>query len=62
MTKFLPKPSLLAVLLAAALGILSSHAIARPNSLDSGEAIFEVLASEIALQRGEAGLAYGNYL
>jgi tetratricopeptide (TPR) repeat protein len=64
MTKFLLKPSLWALLLAAAIGIslFSSHAIARPTSLDSGEAIFEVLASEIALQRGEAGLAYGTYL
>ena len=64
MTKFLLKPSLWALLLAATIGIslFSSHAIARPTSLDSGEAIFEVLASEIALQRGEAGLAYGTYL
>jgi outer membrane biogenesis lipoprotein LolB/uncharacterized protein HemY len=44
------------------MGLCSSPAIARNNSLDSGEAIFEVLASEIALQRGEAGLAYGTYL
>ena len=39
-----------------------SHAFARTSSLDSGEAIFEVLASEIALQRGEPGLAYSTYL
>lgn len=32
------------------------------NGLQSGEAVFEVLASEIALQRGEAGLAYNTYL
>jgi hypothetical protein len=30
--------------------------------MDSGEAVFEVLASEIAIQRGEAGLAYNTYL
>jgi len=32
------------------------------NGLKTGEAVFEVLASEIALQRGEAGLAYQTYL
>ena len=32
------------------------------NGLQTGEAVFEVLASEIALQRGEAGLAYNTYL
>jgi outer membrane biogenesis lipoprotein LolB/Tfp pilus assembly protein PilF len=32
------------------------------NGLQTGEAVFEVLASEIALQRGEAGLAYQTYL
>jgi outer membrane biogenesis lipoprotein LolB/tetratricopeptide (TPR) repeat protein len=64
MTKFLLKPFLWALVLAAAFGIslFSSHALARASSLDSGEAVFEVLASEIALQRGEAGLAYGTYL
>ncbi len=34
----------------------------QPNGIQTGEAIFEVLASEIALQRGEAGLAYNTYL
>lgn len=38
----------------------SAHAQAVENQ--TGQAIFEVLASEIALQRGEAGLAYGTYM
>ena len=64
MTKFSLKPSLRALLLAIGLGLsLSSiHATAKTSSLDSGQAVFEVLASEIALQRGEAGLAYNTYL
>jgi outer membrane biogenesis lipoprotein LolB len=64
MTKFSLKPSLRALLLIAGLGVslLSSHALAQNSRLDSGEAVFEVLASEIALQRGQAGLAYGTYL
>ena len=32
------------------------------DGLKTGQAIFEILASEIALQRGEAGLAYNTYL
>lgn len=64
MTKFSLKPSLRALLLAIGLGLsLSSiDATAKTSSLDSGQAVFEVLASEIALQRGEAGLAYNTYL
>jgi outer membrane biogenesis lipoprotein LolB/uncharacterized protein HemY len=64
MNKFSLKPDLQALLLAIGLlvSLFSSHAMARTSSLDSGEAIFQVLASEIALQRGEAGLAYGAYL
>lgn len=64
MTKFSLKPSLRALLLAIGLGLsLSSiHATAKTSSLESGQAVFEVLASEIALQRGEAGLAYNTYL
>ncbi|WP_100379785.1 lipoprotein insertase outer membrane protein LolB [Polynucleobacter brandtiae] len=52
------------LLLAASLGIclFTGQALAKTNSIESGEAIFEVLASEIALQRGEAGLAYKTYL
>lgn len=64
MTTFSLKPTLLALSLTVGLGLgLSpSLAIAKNGSLDSGQAIFEVLASEIALQRGEAGLAYTTYL
>lgn len=35
---------------------------ARADEASTGQAIFEVLASEIALQRGEAGLAYNTYM
>ena len=64
MTKFSLKPSLGALLLVAGLGLSlsSNHAGAKTSSLDNGQAVFEVLASEIALQRGEAGLAYNTYL
>jgi outer membrane biogenesis lipoprotein LolB/tetratricopeptide (TPR) repeat protein len=64
MTKFSLKPSLRALLLSAGLGIslCPNHAFAQTSGLDSGEAMFEVLASEIALQRGQAGLAYSTYL
>ena len=37
-------------------------AVAQANRPDTGEGVFEVLASEIALQRGEAGLAYNTYM
>jgi len=47
--------------LAASLA-LGSSALAQTKDTESGEAMFEVLASEIALQRGEAGLAYNTYL
>ena len=64
MTKFSLKPSLRALLLSAGLGIslCPSQTFAQTSGLDSGEAMFEVLASEIALQRGQAGLAYSTYL
>jgi outer membrane biogenesis lipoprotein LolB len=64
MTKFSLKPSFRVLLLTTGLGLslLSSNSIAKPSSLDSGQAVFEILASEIALQRGEAGLAYSTYL
>lgn len=42
--------------------LFSGSAWGQTKGQDSGEAIFEVLASEIALQRGEAGLAYNTYL
>jgi len=60
MTKFILKPLVKSLLLATTIGLIgfsSTSALARTNSLESGEAVFEVLASEIALQRGEAGLA-----
>ncbi|MFM1759977.1 MAG: hypothetical protein RLY75_1248 [Pseudomonadota bacterium] len=64
MTKFSLQPSFRVLLLAVGLGfsLPSSNSIAKSSSLDSGQAVFEVLASEIALQRGEAGLAYTTYL
>lgn len=64
MSKFALKPLIQALFLATLAGGVISHAQAQPqaNGLQTGEAIFEVLASEIALQRGEAGLAYNTYL
>jgi hypothetical protein len=64
MTKFSLKPTFRVLLLAAGLSfsLFASNSIAKSSSLDSGQAVFEVLASEIALQRGEAGLAYTTYL
>jgi len=64
MSKFTRKPLLQGLLLLAlSSGIaFSSQARAQMNGLQSGEGVFEVLASEIALQRGEAGLAYNTYL
>lgn len=64
MSKFALKPLLKGLFLAALTGGVVSHVYAQPqpNGLQTGEAIFEVLASEIALQRGEAGLAYNTYL
>ena len=64
MSKFTPKPLLRALFLGTlvASGISLAQAQTTPNGLQTGEAVFEVLASEIALQRGEAGLAYNTYL
>jgi outer membrane biogenesis lipoprotein LolB len=64
MSKFILKPFLRCLFLAALTsGVISStHAQTQVNGLQTGEAVFEVLASEIALQRGEAGLAYNTYL
>lgn len=64
MSKFTLKPRFKGLLLAILAGgaISLAHAQAQPNGLQTGEAVFEVLASEIALQRGEAGLAYNTYL
>ncbi|OWF66600.1 hypothetical protein B6A14_01050 [Polynucleobacter hirudinilacicola] len=64
MSQFTRKPLLQGLfLLALSSGaVFSSQASAQTDGLKTGEAVFEVLASEIALQRGEAGLAYNTYL
>ena len=64
MSKFRLKPVLAGLFLASLTGgvIMSAQAQTQANGLQTGEAVFEVLASEIALQRGEAGLAYNTYL
>ena len=62
MSKLRFKSLLQGLLLAALAGGVSLPASAQTDGLQSGEAIFEVLASEIALQRGEAGLAFSTYL
>ena len=64
MSKFIRKPFLQGLfLLAASSGLVfSGQAQAQMDGLKTGEGVFEVLASEIALQRGEAGLAYSTYL
>jgi outer membrane biogenesis lipoprotein LolB len=64
MTSFFSKPafSSLLLILGFSLSSLLNPVRAQTNSLESGEAVFEVLASEIALQRGEAGIAYNTYL
>ena len=48
--------------LLSAMSFLSSNALAQSENAGNGEAVFEILASEIALQRGEAGLAYNTYI
>jgi outer membrane biogenesis lipoprotein LolB/uncharacterized protein HemY len=50
------------ILIGLALCLPAKQALARTSSIETGQAMFEVLASEIALQRGEAGLAYNTYL
>lgn len=64
MSQFTRKPLLQGLfLLALSSGaVFSSQARAQTDGLKTGEGVFEVLASEIALQRGEAGLAYNTYL
>ena len=64
MSKLRLKPLLKALFLSALTGgvISSAYAQSHPNGLETGEAVFEVLASEIALQRGQAGLSYNTYL
>jgi outer membrane biogenesis lipoprotein LolB len=63
MSKFILKP-LLKGLFLTALGtsLLPSHANAQTGEPQSGQAVFEVIASELALQHGEAGIAYGTYM
>jgi outer membrane biogenesis lipoprotein LolB len=46
----------------ACLCTFTSHVYAQAEETEPGQAVFEVLASEIALQRGEAGLAYNTYM
>lgn len=64
MSKFLLKSYFkgLLLLFTACLSTVSGYALAQADEGQSGQAIFEVLASEIALQRGEAGLAYNTYM
>lgn len=65
MNKFMLKPYFRGLLIATILGAgvcLPALSFAQPNHPETGEAVFEVLASEIALQRGEAGLAYNTYM
>jgi tetratricopeptide (TPR) repeat protein len=51
------------LLLSLTLGTaISSQAQTPANSAQGAQVIFEVLASEIALQRGDAGLAYNTYI
>ncbi|MBT8606550.1 hypothetical protein G6677_08750 [Polynucleobacter paneuropaeus] len=54
--------SICLVCLLSAMSFLGSNALAQSENAGNGEAVFEILASEIALQRGEAGLAYNTYL
>lgn len=64
MTTFSLKSLFLSILFPIGLGLClpAQQALARTDSVETGQAMFEVLASEIALQRGEAGLAYNTYL
>ena len=62
MSKLPLKPIFKALLLATLTSGVLITARAQPTGLQSGEGVFEVLASEIALQRGEAGLAYNTYI
>jgi outer membrane biogenesis lipoprotein LolB len=64
MTKisFLPLLQRLSSALMLWVALFSTPIAAKTSSLESGQAVFQVLASEIALQRGEAGLAYSSYL
>ena len=63
MSKFFPKPLLKGLFLTGLSALLlSSRVNAQPDEMQSGQAVFEVIASELAIQHGEAGLAYGTYM
>ena len=65
MTKFTLKSYFQALFITTLLGVgvcLPSSSFAQASRPETGEGIFEILASEIALQRGEAGLAYNTYI
>ncbi|HAT39520.1 outer membrane lipoprotein LolB [Polynucleobacter necessarius] len=64
MSKCVLQPLLNSLVLAALTGGVISLSQAQPqtNGMQTGEALFEVLTSEIALQRGEASLAFNTYL
>ena len=62
MSKFILKLILKVLFLAILSGGISLSSQAQTAGQQTGEAMFEVLASEIALQRGEAGLAYNTYM
>jgi outer membrane biogenesis lipoprotein LolB/tetratricopeptide (TPR) repeat protein len=65
MTKFTLKPFFQGLFIATILGVgacLPTLSVAQANRLETGAGVFEILASEIALQRGEAGLAYHTYM
>jgi outer membrane biogenesis lipoprotein LolB len=64
MSKLPPKSFLKALflLMLTASSLLAGQAYAQKEESNPGQAVFEVLASEIALQRGDAGLAYGTYM
>ena len=56
------KLSLLCLVILTGGTLLLGSAQAQTDETSTGQVIFEVLASEIALQRGEAGLAYNTYM
>ena len=65
MSKFLLKPILKGLLLTTLTfgAALSAQAQkTKADGLETGEAVFEILALEIAIQRGEAGLAFNTYM
>ena len=54
--------SICLVWLFGAMSCLILNTFAQSENPGNGEAVFEILASEIALQRGEGGIAYNTYL